>query len=169
MQISVPSDLVDLLTKNPDLEQDLWQYLRSKSNPVLIPQTGDLVVFTDGGARGNPGPAASAYVIMQGEQKIAEGGEYLGVATNNQAEYHALELALKVIDPQCEKVVFCSDSELIVKQIQGIYQIKDENLKKYYNRIKLKWKNSFIIKHIPRSQNKLSDQLVNKIIDQKSN
>ena len=128
-------------------------------------------VFTDGGSRGNPGPAASAFVVFDNSKILAKEGKFLGNTTNNIAEYNALLLAVEWLDKNklTENIKFFLDSELIVKQLNKTYKIKNKNLKIIFLRInKLLDEgfegSSFI--HVPRGQNKLADELVNKILDE---
>ena len=125
-------------------------------------------VYTDGGARGNPGPAASGFVIYNGGEIIAREGKYLGIATNNQAEYNAILLGLeKAYNLKITELDCFLDSELVVKQLKLEYKVKNKdlaaifikawNLSKKFKRIKFH--------HIPREKNKEADALVNEILD----
>jgi ribonuclease HI len=130
-----------------------------------------LTVNTDGGARGNPGPAGIGVVIADGTGKIiGKHKKYIGEATNNVAEYKALILALE----ECEKldgteISVRMDSELIVRQMQGRYKIKEPTLQVLAGEVfKLKNKFKFLdFFHVRREQNKLADELVNEAIDEK--
>ena len=130
-----------------------------------------LKIYADGGARGNPGPAAAGYVIADANDRILEeGGEYLGATTNNQAEYRAIELALEKAKKYNPAQVDCFlDSELIVKQLAGAYRVKKLELKPKYDSVKALassfGKISFT--HITREFNKRADAQVNKILDKK--
>jgi len=131
-------------------------------------------MFADGGARGNPGPAASGAVLFELEddeigKKIAEVSEYLGRATNNQAEYNAIvigikkakELGIQILDVRL-------DSELAVKQLNGEYKVRNEELAKKFLEI-YNLRQSFReirFSHVRREYNKVADALVNKAIDQ---
>ncbi|PLX25579.1 ribonuclease H [Candidatus Parcubacteria bacterium] len=129
-------------------------------------------LFTDGGARGNPGPAAIGAVLYQNDQEIATVSEYIGEATNNQAEYRAIlagvELALEkeVKDLEC-----FLDSELIVEQLNQRYKVKDKELAKLFVKVwnlTLKFdKISFV--HVRLEKNKRADQLVNQALDKQAN
>lgn len=125
-------------------------------------------LFTDGGARGNPGPAGIGYILFSNSILQDLYAEYIGKSTNNIAEYKALELGLnRCLDLEVTHVECFLDSELVVKQISGEYKVKNENLKKIFNRIlKIKKKiDIFEIKHIPREQNKFADKLANIALD----
>ena len=135
-----------------------------------------LIIYTDGGARGNPGPAGIGVVITDGAGNIiSRHKKYIGEATNNVAEYQALILALeeaiKISNTSAEggsNLQIKMDSELIVRQMQGKYKIKDLRLKMLAREV-LKLRNRFALVnffHIPREQNQLADKLVNEAIDE---
>ena len=127
------------------------------------------IIFTDGGARGNPGPAGIGAVLYDENKKIvAEISQYLGETTNNQAEYKALIAALKEAKRlKAEELTCYLDSELVVKQLNREYKIKNKDLAplflEVYN-LSLSFKKiSFI--HIPREKNTVADSLANKAMD----
>jgi len=132
-----------------------------------------IVMFTDGGSRGNPGPAGIGIYVETLNKKY---GECIGETTNNVAEYSALIYGLKKLkqllgkDKAKQYEIECNlDSELIVKQMNHEYKIKDENVQKNFIEIwnlMLDFKN-VIFKHIPREKNKVADSLVNQALDQK--
>ena len=126
-------------------------------------------IFTDGGSRGNPGPAGGGFAIYQGGKLVKEGSEFFGEKTNNQAEYLALRLALReAYEEYGEFKINCfMDSQLAVEQMNGNYKVKSENVKPLYEevrRIADQFK-SFTITHVRREQNKLADELANKAMD----
>jgi ribonuclease HI len=127
-----------------------------------------LVTWVDGGSRGNPGPSAIGIYSVLPDGTTSSYGEFIGTATNNVAEYMALFGAVEqAVRGGYDSLFVYSDSEVMVKQIKGIYQCKDEKLRKIYDRIiqllpKLK---EFHIKHIPREENKEADKLVNEVLD----
>src|SRR3990167_2524224 len=135
------------------------------------------LIHTDGGARGNPGPAAAGVVIESDLIGHKEYGEYLGEATNNEAEYRAVILALKKLKhligsekAKDSSVEFHVDSELLERQLNGEYKIKDENIKGLFIEI---WnlKTDFgkvMFKHIPREKNADADMVVNQILDREA-
>ena len=136
-----------------------------------------LIIYTDGGARGNPGPAGIGVVISDDTGKIiGQFKKYIGEATNNVAEYKALILALEEADKISNFKLQISneisleirmDSELVVRQMQGIYKIKEPTLKLLAQEV-LKLRNQFKLvsfSHVRREQNKLADKLVNEAID----
>lgn len=131
-----------------------------------------LQIFCDGGARGNPGPAAAAFVVFRGEGKVHEQSKYLGRTTNNVAEYEAVLMALdwliKNFDPKNLRVEFFLDSELVVKQINGIYKVKNTKLQTLHQKILgllAKFLSRPIIRNVLRQHNKQADLLVNKRLD----
>ncbi|MEA1937010.1 MAG: ribonuclease HI family protein [Patescibacteria group bacterium] len=134
-----------------------------------------LITYTDGGARGNPGPAACGVVIKNETGEIVlKTSKYLGETTNNVAEYEALILALQkakgIFKTQKikSKILECYlDSELVVKQLNHEYKVKDENMQKLFIKVwnlTLDFENVKFT-HFPREENKLADELVNKELD----
>lgn len=126
-------------------------------------------VYTDGGSRGNPGRSACAFVIYESGSILHQDKFFIGINTNNQAEYHALLFALKYLNQKgISDADFFSDSELMVKQIKGIYKVKDLGIQKVFNEVKneISKMTKFSIAHVRREENKLADQLVNKCLDE---
>lgn len=128
-----------------------------------------LVVFTDGASRGNPGKAGVGVAIYDGDNNlIEEYSEYIGNTTNNVAEYTALKVGIeRAIKLKANNVDFNLDSELIVKQLNGEYKVRNDKLKPLYFSIKslLEGINNYNINHIPREMNKKADKLANNGID----
>ena len=126
-------------------------------------------LYTDGCCKGNPGPAGIGIVIKDSHKKIIkELSEYIGEATNNIAEYSALIRGLEAAgDLGAEDIKVFMDSELVVKQLNGEYRVKDDRMKELFKQAFgfLKDFKSFEIKHIDRSKNKEADKLANKAID----
>ena len=124
---------------------------------------------TDGGSRGNPGPAAYAYVLEAEDGTVlAAHGEAIGVATNNVAEYSALVAGLeKAVEVGVSELEVISDSELMVKQMRGEYRVKNEALRDLSVRASrlAREVGSVSYKAVRREQNKLADQLVNEALD----
>ncbi len=126
-------------------------------------------LFGDGGSRGNPGPSASGYVVLDMEDNVlVDKGVYLGVTTNNQAEYTALKLGLE----ECQKmgvkeVQVYMDSLLVVNQMKGIFKIKNRDLFPIHENIKelAKKFEKISYSHVPREFNKLADAAVNRALD----
>lgn len=132
------------------------------------------VLYSDGGSRGNPGPSSAAFVIVDTEnnQTIEEDGVYLGITTNNQAEYHGLRLGIeRAIEKGILSIECRMDSMLVVNQLNGSYHIKNRELWPIFERIRSYIpqfeKISFVF--IPRDQNKKADAMVNKLLDQHQN
>jgi ribonuclease HI len=126
-------------------------------------------LFTDGGARGNPGPAAYGYVLEADDGTVlAAHGERIGIATNNVAEYSALiaglEKALELAVPEVEVI---SDSELLVKQMNGEYRVKNEALRELSLRASqlARQIGSVSYRAVRREHNELADRLVNEALD----
>jgi ribonuclease HI len=124
---------------------------------------------TDGGARGNPGPAAYAYVLEAEDGHVLDArGEAIGVATNNQAEYRALVAGLeKAVELGVDELEVVSDSELLVKQMRGEYKVRNAALRGLWSdateladRL-----GSVRYRAVPREHNELADQLVNDALD----
>lgn len=128
-----------------------------------------LKVFTDGGSRGNPGISAYAFVVYEDDNELFSGSAFMGISTNNKAEYTGLLQALKyVLSKDYENIIIFSDSELMVKQIKGEYKVKDTDLKILYDECKelIKRIENFKIEHVRREKNKRADFLVNKVLDE---
>ncbi len=128
-----------------------------------------LTIYSDGGSRGNPGPSAAGYIVLNNRQEvIAEGGEYLGITTNNQAEYQGVRLGLeKAIELGYKKVDFKLDSMLVVNQMKGIYKIKNRELWPINERIRMLMAgfDRVTFTHVNRQFNQLADGMVNKTLD----
>lgn len=127
------------------------------------------LLYTDGGARGNPGPAAAGGVIVADDGTVlAECSEYLGIATNNVAEYCALALTLRKAKLMgCGRIVVHMDSELIVRQLNGVYKVKDAKMLELYSDVRklLREFDDWKAVHVPRKENKRADELVNEALD----
>jgi len=128
-----------------------------------------LIIYTDGGARGNPGPAGIGVLILNDQsEKLAEISEFIGEATNNQAEYRAVLKAIKKAGEYTDNELhFYLDSELVVRQLSGEYRVKNKDLApmfvKIYNETLGFKKVKF--SHIPREKNKEADRLANLAMD----
>jgi ribonuclease HI len=129
-------------------------------------------VYTDGGARGNPGPGAIGIVIYKNGVKIKEEREFLGVSTNNQAEYKALIKGLEIGIKISNKAECYIDSELVVKQLNGEYRVKDEKLIKLNKKVREKEKMFKSVKyiHVNRTNKRIqeADRLVNLCLNKNS-
>jgi ribonuclease HI len=136
-----------------------------------------ITIHTDGGSRGNPGPAAIG-VVLDGPMGKKEYGEYIGETTNNEAEYKAVIFAFKKLkqligSKKCKEsaVEFLLDSELVVKQLNKEYKLKDKNIQNFFIEI---WNLTFDLKsvsfrHIPREDNTEADRIVNQVLDKETN
>lgn len=128
-----------------------------------------LVVNVDGGARGNPGPAAIAAVVRDaGAALLQERGERIGRATNNVAEYKALLLGIEMAATLgAGELELVGDSELIVKQVRGEYKVKDATMRELHAQVKeaLRDFDSWSIRHVRREHNAEADRLVNEALD----
>jgi len=136
-----------------------------------------ITIHTDGGSRGNPGPAAIG-VVIEGSTDKKEFGEYIGETTNNEAEYRAVIFAMKKLKPiigsdKCKEslVEFLLDSELVVKQLNKEYKLKDKNIQNFFIEI---WNLTFdfgkvSFRHIPREENTEADRIVNQVLDREGN
>ncbi|HSE28984.1 MAG TPA: reverse transcriptase-like protein [Candidatus Saccharimonadales bacterium] len=135
-------------------------------------KTDHLIIYADGGSRGNPGPSASGFVILDSSEKlIFEGGKYLGITTNNQAEYNAVRFALdKARELGGREIEVRLDSLLVVNQLNGVYQIKNRDLwpiHTYIKNISKEFKH-ISFSHVRREFNKEADAMVNKILDEQA-
>ncbi|MEA2116701.1 MAG: ribonuclease HI family protein [Thermodesulfobacteriota bacterium] len=129
-------------------------------------------LFTDGASRGNPGEAGAGIVLLDDDnQELIARSLYLGRSTNNVAEYKALVLGLETaIQLGCSQLSIFMDSQLIVRQVQGRYKVKNANLKPLFDKVKglLANINKWSIDHVPRAQNKRADELANRGIDERT-
>jgi ribonuclease HI len=129
-----------------------------------------LIVHVDGGARGNPGPAAAASVVSSAAgETLDEHAQLLGTATNNVAEYRALLLGLaRARELGASEVEVIGDSELIAKQVQGIYKVKHAAMRPLYLEAMQAFRGfeRWTIRTVPRAQNAHADALVNAALDQ---
>lgn len=129
-----------------------------------------LEVFSDGGSRGNPGPAAYGFIIKKDGQTVKEGKGFLGVETNNFAEYTAVIEALKWLTHNFkgEPVKFYLDSQLAVRQLCGLYKIKNPKIRELV--FKIRQHEAALgpvnFSHIRRESNEEADRLVNKALDE---
>jgi ribonuclease HI len=130
-------------------------------------------LYTDGGSRGNPGPAAYGFLIYEGDEEVYSEGKKLGTATNNVAEYTAVIEGLKKCRGLGDKVDVFSDSELVMRQLSGRYKVKKEHLKPLFHSVK-QLENEFF-KEVSYTHRKrehpmqiLADALVNEALDTKA-
>lgn len=128
------------------------------------------IIYSDGGSRGNPGPSAAGYVIMNLNQEVVDqGGEYLGITTNNQAEYQGVRIGLeKALSLGIKRVDFRIDSMLVVNQMNGIYKIKNRELWPINERIRglMTQFDKVTFSHVRREFNQLADGMVNRTLNE---
>jgi ribonuclease HI len=126
-------------------------------------------LFADGGSRGNPGPAASGAVLFAEDGEVlSEVGEYLGVATNNVAEWNALVIGLRrARELGVDEIAIRMDSELVVRQVTGVYRVKHPDLIPIHTKAKvlLREFKRYEIRHVPRKENAAADAVVNQTLD----
>ncbi len=136
--------------------------------PGETPPEAHWIAHIDGGARGNPGPAGYGVVLEDAHGRVAELSQYLGRQTNNFAEYSGLLAALAyAVEHGCKALKVISDSELMVRQLKGIYRVRDPRLRELYDHAqamirKLEW---FRIEHARREHNREADRLANQAMD----
>lgn len=147
----------------------LFDHLHKIKEEEPLPQMDEIKIFADGGSRGNPGPSAGGFVILDmADNVVKKNGKYLGFTTNNQAEYHSikggLESALKM---KARTVHIYMDSMLVVNQMKGIYKVRNRDLAPIHDAIKaLTTQFQYVeFTHVPRERNKLADAVVNETLD----
>ena len=134
----------------------------------------DFIIYADGGSRGNPGKAAYGFVVYDGEKnELYKEGKYIGIDTNNVAEYSGVVSALKYLlekgDAQNSRIQFRLDSQLVASQLEGIYKVKNENLRNLFFTVKSlqeKLKATIHFQHVYRAENAAADAMVNKALDE---
>ncbi len=129
-------------------------------------------VFTDGASRNNPGPSSCAYVIFCNGKMMEEKAEYLGISTNNRAEYMGVIRALeRLVEIKANHIIIYTDSELVIKQINREYKVHQAELKSLFQKVQSMLINLFPIQfqHIRREKNTQADFLCNQMLDQIEN
>jgi ribonuclease HI/8-oxo-dGTP pyrophosphatase MutT (NUDIX family) len=129
-----------------------------------------LLIYSDGGSRGNPGPSAAAYIIMDSKNNIVtEGGKFLGHGDSGMAEYVGVELALhKAAELGAKNIEFRSDSLMVVNQLNGLFSVRNQEFRPIHDRI-IRFMAQFQrikFRHVHREYNRIADGLVNKILDE---
>lgn len=141
----------------------------SKSVVAITQKNAEVKLFTDGGSRGNPGPSATGFVIKDMDDNVVtSAGKYLGITTNNQAEYQAVLQGLtEALKYRARDVHVFMDSLLVVNQMTGVYKIKNRDLWPIHQAIKdaILHFNKVTFTHVPREMNKQADAEVNRILD----
>ncbi len=158
----------DALAKDIDAVYKKVMEIR-ENIPEKSDNLSEVKMFSDGGSRGNPGPSAGGFVILDMQDQILhESGKYLGITTNNQAEYHSLKGGLEAALKMGAKTVHVyMDSQLVINQMKVVYQVKNRDLWPIHQAIKdlvPKFK-QVTFTHVPREYNKLADGMVNKTLD----
>ncbi|HSW37334.1 MAG TPA: 4a-hydroxytetrahydrobiopterin dehydratase [Candidatus Saccharimonadales bacterium] len=160
-----------ITAKDHQLAETIDKILETQGNKLadVIEKVERVKMFADGGSRGNPGPSASGLVVLDMNDKVlVEKGVYLGVTTNNQAEYTALKLGLEEAHRMgAKEVEVYMDSLLVVNQMKGIFKIRNRDLWPIHDAIKqlaTQFKR-INYQHVPRELNKLADAAVNKALD----
>jgi len=132
-----------------------------------------LSLYSDGGARGNPGPAAAAFLAIENTEIIKNGSRFLGTRTNNQAEYEALTMGLEyAISTGAQEIICYLDSELVARQMKGEYRVKNVELEKLYlkaHALRVRFKKAEFY-NVSRNNYfiKKADALVNKTLDEQT-
>lgn len=158
------ANLIDALIDTNDVVR-----LESNDDKLTTLYT-EMQLYADGGSRGNPGPSASGYVLLNmSDEVILQKGEYLGITTNNQAEYQALKLGMEhaLHDFQTRELHVYMDSMLVVNQMKNIFKIKNRDLWPIHNaclELSKRFK-KVTFDHVPRELNKLADRAVNESLD----
>ena len=130
----------------------------------------ELTIYTDGASRNNPGEAGAGVLILRGNNPVGRLARYLGRTTNNIAEYSAAIMGLEyAVQAGASRVTLLADSELLVKQLNGEYKVKNAGLKPLHAKAKelIAKIGSVAVQYIPREKNKEADALANKAIDEK--
>jgi ribonuclease HI len=133
-----------------------------------------LIIHSDGGSRGNPGPAAYGFVILdENEEIVLDGGKYLGTATNNEAEYQGVIAALETLLTfqklsEVESLTIKLDSKLVVEQVLGHWKVKEVRMVPLVQRVRellTALPVPYMLQHVPRTENKKADIIVNQTLD----
>lgn len=164
------TDLTQLLLgiiQQSTITEQTFQAIQGKEDKDTTED--EAIIYTDGGSRGNPGPSAAGYVIMNPQHEVIDqGGEYVGITTNNQAEYQGVRVGLeKALTLGIHRVRFCLDSMLVVNQMNGIYKIKNRELWPIHERIRMLMTHfdKVTFTYVHREFNQLADSMVNKTLD----
>ncbi|CAN5405438.1 hypothetical protein BH10PAT3_BH10PAT3_8150 [soil metagenome] len=147
----------------------VYKHLKEAEDSKPLPKLNEIKLFTDGGSRGNPGPSAGAFVILDmADIVVKKNGKYLGVTTNNLAEYHSLKGGLEAAQAMGARYVHVyMDSLLVINQMKGIYKIKNQELVPVHQAVRaiLPSFEQVQFTHVPREYNRLADAEVNIILD----
>jgi ribonuclease HI len=155
--------------KDHELAKLIEAAVPSAGESTETPSIEKAKLFTDGGSRGNPGPSALGYAILDmSDQIVKKEGIYLGITTNNQAEYRAIKAGLEnALAIGVKYLDVYADSMLAINQINGTWKQKDQNLLPVFNEIKalLPLFGKVTFTHVPRAMNKIADGMVNECLD----
>ncbi len=161
------SEEIDKLLEGSDQINSIDKDVKIAKNTITETR---FKLYADGGSRGNPGPSSSGFVIMDLNNKILhDEGVYLGVTTNNQAEYTALKLGLeKCLEIGAQEIQVFMDSLLVVNQMKGIFKVRNRDIWPIHDNITnlVKKFKKVEFQHVPREFNKLADAAVNRALDQ---
>ena len=147
----------------------VFEHMKQADENKPLPKLEEIKIFADGGSRGNPGPSAGGYVILDmNDTVVKKNGKYLGITTNNQAEYHSIKGGLEAaLTMRARRVHVFMDSMLVVNQMKGVYKVKNRELWPIYEAIKslVASFEQVNFTHVPREMNKLADAAVNETLD----
>lgn len=137
---------------------------------TTVPLPKEVKIYADGGSRGNPGPSAGGFAILtMDDVSLVESGKFLGITTNNQAEYHSIKGGLEAaLRGGAREVYVYMDSLLVINQMKGIFKVKNRDLWPIHQAIKelVPQFKKVEFQHVPRELNKLADSIVNKTLDE---
>lgn len=152
-----------------DIDDAYKTFTKLKENKPPVSTSKEVKMYADGGSRGNPGPSAGGFVVLDMDDQILhENGKYLGITTNNQAEYHSLKGGLEACQRMGVRTVHVyMDSLLVINQMKGIYKVKNRDLWPIHEAIKklVTVFDTVHFSHVPREYNKLADGMVNQTLD----
>lgn len=171
LELSTHSKSDIVTTKDEEFALEVDKLFQAEQNMTRDHTKAKL--YTDGGSRGNPGPSAMGIALLDdNDAVILKTSGYLGITTNNQAEYQALKKGLQLATKAgIKRLAVYMDSELIIKQIKGEYKVKNADLASHYHAIK-ELEKSFVeisFQHVLREKNKLADSMVNECLDAAAN
>lgn len=150
--------------------ENLYEERKAPPKGASVEVLSEVKLYADGGSRGNPGPSAGGFAILDMEDNVVKkSGKYLGITTNNQAEYHSLKGGLEAArNMHVRHVHAFMDSLLVINQMKGIYKIKNRDLWPIHQAIKdlLVSFEQVTFTHIPRELNTLADSIVNETLDE---
>lgn len=134
-----------------------------------LPTLAKAKLFTDGGSRGNPGPSATGYILLDMDDNVVKkAGAYLGITTNNQAEYKALQAGLEeALNRGVKDLQVYMDSMLVVSQVNGVWKVKHQEMVPLHQAIRqlIDKFEKVSVEYVPRAMNKLADEMVNECLD----